>query len=79
MCGDGEAHLQVRETEDHKLGAGIDIVPFNEGEVHSSDSLQPREVWFPLPVLSVLLQHLLSQSGLLTASAHEQIKQLLND
>lgn len=63
----GTAHLQVRVAEYHKLGAGIDVVPFDEGEVHSTNSLQAREVRTRLPVLSVLLHYLLSQTGLLTA------------
>lgn len=61
------AHLQVRVTEHHELGAGVDVIPFDEWEVHSSDPIQAREVGTPLPVLGVLLHHLLSELGLLAA------------
>lgn len=66
-CSEGTAHLQVGVAEYHKLGAGVDVIPFDEGEVHASNSLQTREIWTPLPILSVLLHHLLSETGLLTA------------
>lgn len=66
-CREGTAHLQVGVAEHHELGAGVDVVPFDDGQVHSSDSLQAREVWTPLPVLSVILHHLLSETGLLAA------------
>lgn len=65
-------HLQLRVAEDHQLGAGVDVIAFDEGQVYASDSLQAREVWAPHPVLSVLLHHLLPETGLLTANrAHD--------
>lgn len=71
-CREATAHLQVGVAEHHELSAGVDIIPFDEGQVHSSDSFQAREVWTPLPVLSVLLHHLLSETGLLAAwRAHD--------
>lgn len=54
-------------AEHHELGAGVDVVPFDEGQVHSSDSLQTREVWTPLPFLGVVLHNLPPETGLLTA------------
>lgn len=66
-CSEGTVHLQVRVAEDHELGTGVHVIPFDEGEVHSSDSLQAWEVWIRLPVLSVLLHHLLPEMSLLAA------------
>lgn len=63
----GTAHLQVGVAEHHELGAGVDVVPLDEGKVDSSDSLQAREARTPLPVLGILLHHLLPETGLLTA------------
>ena len=60
-------YLHVWVAENDQLCAGVNIVPFDEGQVHSSDTLQPSEAGAPLPVLSVPhLEHLL-QLGLLSA------------
>lgn len=34
------AHQQIWVAEYHKLGTGIDVIPFDEGEVHPTNSLQ---------------------------------------
>lgn len=72
-CSAQVAHLQIWVAEYHKLGTGIDVIPFDEGEVRPTNSLQTWKVWAPLPVLCVVLQHLLPQTCLLTASGNKYI------
>ena len=60
-------HLQVGVAEHHQLGAGVDLVPLDEGQVHPAHPLQGGEAGASLPRLSVHLHHLLPQAGLLPA------------
>lgn len=70
----GATDLQLRIAEDHQVGAGVDVIPFDEGHVRSTDQLQAREVRTPHPVLGVLLHHLLPETGLLAARrAHDRV------
>lgn len=60
-------HLQLRVAEHDQLGAGLDVVSFDVGQVHPRDPLQAREVGPPLPVLRVLLDQLEPEPVLLAA------------
>lgn len=33
----GATHLQLRIVKDHQVGAGVDVIPFDEGHVRASD------------------------------------------
>lgn len=33
----GATDLQLRIAEDHQVGAGVDVIPFDEGHVRASD------------------------------------------
>lgn len=69
---EGPAHLQVRVAEHHQLSTGVDVVPLDEGQVHSPDSLQTREAGTGLPGLRVLLHHLQPELGLLAVRRWQQ-------